>query len=33
LRLKYITPRRYEIWVRHVNEIGRMVGGWLKAAR
>jgi hypothetical protein len=33
LCLQYITPRRYEIWVRHVNEIGRMVGGWLKAAR
>lgn len=32
LRLKYITPHRYETWARHVNEIGRMVGGWMKAA-
>ena len=32
LRLKYITPHRYEIWARQVNEVGRMVGGWIKAA-
>lgn len=31
VRLKYITARRYEIWARHVNEIGRMVGGWIKS--
>lgn len=31
LRLKYITPHRYEVWARHVNEIGRMVGGWIKS--
>lgn len=29
--LKYITPHRYQVWASHVNEIGRMVGGWIKA--
>jgi len=31
-RLKYINEHRFEIWARHVNEMGRMLGGWLKAA-
>lgn len=31
LRLQYITPRRYEVWARHVNDVGRMVGGWIKS--
>jgi DNA-binding protein H-NS len=30
--LKYITPHRYQVWTGHVNEIGKMVGGWIKAA-
>lgn len=29
-RLKYINIKRYEIWMNHVNEIGKMVGGWIK---
>ena len=33
LRLKYITPHKYEIWSRQVNEIGRMVGGWIRSVR
>lgn len=28
--LKYINIKRYEIWSRHTEEIGRMVGGWIK---
>jgi hypothetical protein len=28
-RLKYINTKRYEVWIRHVNEIGRMTGGWI----
>ena len=32
VRLKYITPHRYQVWTEHVNEIGRMVGGWIRAA-
>lgn len=31
VHLKYITPHRYQVWATHVNEIGRMVGGWIKA--
>jgi hypothetical protein len=31
VRLRYITPHRYEVWAIHVNEIGRMVGGWLRS--
>ncbi len=30
-RLKYVTTKRYEIWIRHVNEIGKMAGGWIKS--
>lgn len=28
--LGYINAHRYETWARHNDEIGRMVGGWLK---
>lgn len=28
-RLGYIDGHKYEIWSRHVDEIGRMVGGWI----
>jgi hypothetical protein len=31
-RLGYITPRRLEVWTRHIDEIGRMVGAWIKHA-
>lgn len=30
-RLGYITPNRYEVWSRHIDEIGRMVGGWIRS--
>lgn len=30
-RLQYIDIHRYEVWSRLVDEIGRMVGGWLRA--
>jgi hypothetical protein len=30
-RLKYINTKRYEVWIRHVNEIGKMAGGWIKS--
>lgn len=32
-RLKYIDTRKYEIWIRHVNEIGKMVGGWINSSK
>jgi hypothetical protein len=31
--LGYINIHRYEVWISHVNEIGKMVGGWMKAAK
>lgn len=30
LRLKYINAHRYRIWSEHINELGRMLGGWLR---
>lgn len=31
LDLKHLDPRRYEFAARALDEIGRMVGGWMKA--
>ncbi|MCY1285986.1 hypothetical protein D9M68_303260 [compost metagenome] len=31
--MNYINERRYEVWSRHVDEIGRMVGGWIKSQK
>ncbi len=28
-RLHYINDHRYRTWSLHINEIGRMVGGWM----
>ena len=27
---KYISPERRHKWIRRVNEVGRMTGGWIK---
>lgn len=32
-RLRYIDAHRYEVWSRLVDEIGRMVGAWLRSQR
>lgn len=32
-RLRYINAHRYQIWSEHVGQIGRMVGGWIKAQK
>ena len=29
-RLQDITPQRLDVWMRHINEIGRMLGAWIK---
>lgn len=29
--LQYIDSKKYELWSRHLSEIGKMVGGWLKS--
>ena len=31
MELKFLPFRQYEIWSRHVDEIGRMIGGWFKS--
>lgn len=31
--LAFLPFRQYEIWARHLAEIGRMVGGWLSWAK
>ena len=31
--LRYLDLRRYELAARHLDEIGRLVGGWLRADR
>ena len=31
--LGYISTHRYEVWIRNVEEAGRMLGGWLKSVR
>ncbi len=31
--LGFLPFRQYEIWARHLAEVGRMVGGWLAWAR
>ena len=33
LSLRYIAPKRYLTWSSHVNEVGRMVGGWIKSQK
>ncbi len=29
-RLGYINTHRLDVWMRHVNEVGRIVGAWIK---
>ena len=31
--LKFLPPKKYEIWAGKVTEIGRLLGGWLKSVR
>lgn len=31
--LKYISVHQYEVWSKHIDEIGRMLGGWIKSCR
>ena len=31
MELKYLPFSKYEVWSRHVDEIGRMIGGWFKS--
>lgn len=31
--LQYLPIRKYEIWSKMLNEIGKMLGGWMKAMK
>ncbi|ACV64924.1 conserved hypothetical protein [Desulfofarcimen acetoxidans DSM 771] len=31
--LKYLSVSKYENWSKMLNEIGRMLGGWIKSAK
>lgn len=28
--LGYLCFKKYEVWARHTDELGRMIGGWMK---
>ncbi len=29
--MKFLSPRQMGIWASHLNEMGRMIGGWLRS--
>jgi len=31
--LKFLPFKQYEVWSRHLDEVGRMVGSWIKKAK
>lgn len=31
MQLGFLSFRSYEVWSRHLDELGRMVGGWFKS--
>lgn len=31
--LGFLSFKKYEVWGRHIDEIGRMIGGWFKSLR
>lgn len=31
--LRYLPPKKYENWARMNDEIGRMIGGWIKSQK
>lgn len=32
-QLKYLSVKKYENWSKMLNEIGRMLGGWIKSSK
>ena len=30
--LKYLPFKQYELWTRQVDEIGKMIGGWIRSS-
>tara|TARA_R110002167_G_scaffold98718_11_gene259431 strand:+ start:4976 stop:5311 length:336 start_codon:yes stop_codon:yes gene_type:complete len=33
MQLGYLPFKKYEVWSRQLDEIGRMVGGWLRSTK
>lgn len=33
MTLKFLPFKKYEIWSGYLNEIGKMIGGWLKSIK
>lgn len=33
MELKFLAFKQYEVWSRHVDEVGRIVGSWIKRVR
>jgi len=31
--LSFLPFKKYEVWSRHLDEIGRMIGGWFKSIK
>ncbi|WP_427340948.1 hypothetical protein [Caloranaerobacter sp. DY30410] len=32
-QLRYLSLKKYENWSKMLNEIGRMIGGWIKSVK
>ena len=32
-KMKYLSVKKYENWAKMLNEIGRMLGGWMKSTK
>ena len=32
-RLKYINHKKYQIWMEKINEVGKLLGGWIRSQR
>lgn len=31
--LRYLDIKKYQIWVEHIVEIGKMIGGWIRSVK
>lgn len=31
--LEFLPFKKYEVWSRHINEMGRMIGGWMRSMK
>ena len=31
--LGFLPPKKYEVWSKYLDEIGRMLGGWIKSQK